>query len=67
MAGHTAALQVNHDKVPQERHHVPLLLLRVEIETVPGQARDDGVQLVLDDGEEDQESELRAPDQDQRR
>ena len=58
MTGDSAALEVDHHQVPQERHHIHLLLLRVEVEAEPGQAGEDGVELVLDDGEEDGEGEL---------
>ena len=65
MSGHTTALQVDHDDVPQEGHHVPLLALRVEVEAEPGEAGDDGVQLGLDDGQQDEESQLATPQQNQ--
>ena len=61
MAGDPAALQVDHDDVPQERHHVALLALRVEVEADPGEAGHDGVELGLDDGQQDQECKLAAP------
>ena len=61
VAGNPTALQVDHDDVPQERHHVALLALRVEVETDPGEAGRDGVELGLDDGQQDQECQLAAP------
>ena len=61
VAGDPAALQVDHEDVPEEGHHVPLLALRVEVEADPGEAGDDGVQLGLNDGQQDQESQLAAP------
>ena len=66
MTGHPATLQLDHHQVPQERHNIHVLLLRVEVETVPGEAGDDAVELVLDDGKEDEEGELGAPEKDQR-
>ena len=65
MAGDPTALQVDHDDVPQEGHHVPLLALRVEVEAEPCKAGDDGVQLGLDDGQQDEESQLATPQQNQ--
>ena len=56
------ALQVDHDDVPQERHHVALLALRVEVEADPGEAGHDGVELGLDDGQQDEECQLAAPE-----
>ena len=61
MAGDPAALQVDHDDVPQERHHVALLALRVEVEADPGETGGDGVQLGLDDGQQDEKCKLAAP------
>ena len=65
MAGDPTALQVDHEDVPQEGHHVPLLALRVEVEAEPGEAGDDGVQLGLDDGQQNEESQLATPQQNQ--
>lgn len=65
MAGDPAALQVDHEDVPEEGHHVPLLALRVKVEAEPGEAGDDGVQLGFDEGQQDQECQLAAPEQNQ--
>ena len=62
MAGDPTALQVDHDDVPQERHHVALLALRVEVETDPSEAGRDGVELGLDDWQQDEECQLAAPE-----
>ena len=62
MSGDPAALQVDHDDVPEEGHHVPLLGLRVEVEADPGEAGHDGVELGLDDWQQDQECQLAAPE-----
>ena len=62
VAGDPAALQVDHDDVPEEGHHVPLLGLRVEVEADPGEAGRDAVELGLDDGQQDEERQLAAPE-----
>ena len=67
VTGHPAALQLDHHEVPEESQDVHVLLLRVVVETVTGEAGDDAVQLILDDGKKDEEGKLGTPDQDQGR
>ena len=61
----SAALQVNHQNVPEEGQNIPLLTFGVQVQAETGQAGNNPVQLGLDDGEEDEEGELRAPEKNQ--